>query len=378
MGTKKHIQPTFTMSATAIVESTRGFVSFYDPLNALIDKDQQFWARIARFSSNLEQYPTVMSALSRLNANSMMDFEKGLFCAIFSVLVADKLDIPEQRKQALFFAGLAQDIGVYMDDYRVTDYFSSVRERLGGIRRLESVDGHKSHALVAYSLLEEAIPDDTLVAELVLHHHASEDGTGYPSNVGESQLSTEMQILIVANQLSDLVLKSDGYDRLFDCRPQLKLASAMFFTPVNGAAYDLLQGAAIRLGVDSISPVNKERLGEQVDLLGTFARDAVTLSGELVNVEHYRTVRLLRSRIKKLDLLMNESGLLHAIDDDCMHEAKLCIEALPDFLEPMMALMKEVQGILPSEQKSIINELKITLKTLLATLCKPKPFSLFI
>lgn len=378
MGTKKHIQPTFAMSATAILESTRGFVSFYDPLNALVESKEEFWPRIGKYCSNLEHYPSVMEALSRLNANSMMDFEKGLFCAIFSVLVADQLGVEDRRKRALFYAGLAQDVGLYMDDYHVGDYFASMRDRLDGIRGPESVDGQKSHALVAYSLLEEAIPDDTLVAELVLHHHANEDGTGYPHNIGEQQLNAEMQILVVANQVSDLVTKMDGFDRLIECRSPLKLASAMFFKQVNGAAYSLLQRAAQRMDLDSAVPVNKERLGEQIALLGTFAREAVGLSGELVSAEHYRTVRLLRARIKKLDLLMNESGLLDALDDDCLHEAKLCIDALPEFLEPMHDLLKEVQGVLPSNRSSAVGQLNITLKTLLATLTKPKPFSLFI
>ncbi len=378
MGTKKHIQPSLAMSANAILESTRGFVSFYDPLKALIETSPEFWPHIARYCDALEQYPLVMKALSRLNANSMMDFEKALFCAIFGVLVADRLDVPDHRKRALFFAGLAQDVGVYMDDYRVTDYFSALRERLGSFKGPESVDGQKSHALVGYSLLEEAIPDDTLVAELVLHHHANEDGTGYPSNIGEAQLNTEMQVLIVANQLSDLVFKHHGFDGLFNCRPQLKLASTMFFKQVNGAAYDLLQSSAARLALDPKTPVNKFQLSQQVELLGSFSREAVSLSGELIGVEHYRTVRLLRSRIKKLDLLMNESGLLQVLEDDCMHEIKQCMDALPDFLEPMLDLLKETQTLLPTHHKPVIGELNITLKTLLTTLNKPKPFSLFI
>jgi hypothetical protein len=378
MGKKKHIQPTLTMNATAIVESARGFVSFYDPLNALIESHDEFWPRVGHYCSNLEHYPAVMEALSRLNANSMMDFEKGLFCSIFSVLIADQLDVEDRRKRALFYAGLTQDIGLYMDDYRIGDYFSLMRERVGAIKGPESVDGQKSHALVAYSLLEEAISDDTLVAELVLHHHANEDGTGYPHNIGEQQLNLEMQILVVANQVSDLVMKRDGFDSLFDCRSPLKLASTMFFKRVNGAAYSLLKAAALRLDLDHSAPVNKERLAEQVALLASFVREAVSLSGELVSAEHYRSVRLLRSRIKKLDLLMNESGLLNVLDDECLNEARLCMEALPDFLEPTQRLLKEAQEVLPSSRSAAISQLNITLKTLLATLTKPRPFSLFI
>lgn len=378
MGTRKHIQPTFAMSADAIMESTRGFVSFYDPLRALIETSPDFWPRITNYCDVLEQYPLVMRALSRLNANSMMDFEKALFCAVFSVLVSDKLGVPDHRKRALFFAGLAQDVGIYMDDYRVADYFSALRERQGAIKGPESVDGHKSHSLVGYSLLEDAIPDDTLVAELVLHHHANEDGTGYPSNIGEAQLNTEMQVLIVANQISDLVFKFHGFDGLFDCRPQLKLASTMYFKQVNGAAYDLLQNSAARLALDPKTTVNKFQISQQVELLGSFSRDAVSLSAELVGVEHYRVVRLLRSKIKKLDLLMNESGLLQVLEDDCMHEVKQCMEALPEFLEPMQSLLNETQSLLSTQQRPIVGELNLTLKSLLAALNKPKPFSLFV
>ncbi|KZY85065.1 hypothetical protein A3742_30120 [Oleiphilus sp. HI0071] len=183
---------------------------------------------------------------------------------------------------------------------------------------------------------------------------------------------------MVANQVSDLVMKRDGFDSLFDCRSPLKLASTMFFKRVNGAAYSLLKAAALRLDLDHSAPVNKERLAEQVALLASFVREAVSLSGELVSAEHYRSVRLLRSRIKKLDLLMNESGLLNVLDDECLNEARLCMEALPDFLEPTQRLLKEAQEVLPSSRSAAISQLNITLKTLLATLTKPRPFSLFI
>lgn len=378
MGTNHHIQPMFTMDTNAVIESTRGLVSFYDPLSSLVD-DSSLWYRLADYCNNLVHYPLVMSALSRLHANSIIDFEKGLFCGLLSVLVGEQLKLDPSRVRALYYAGLTQDVGAYMDDLRVADYFSPGQERVKPkMYGVSGLDRKRSHALVSYSLLEEAFPDDPLVAELVLHHHASEDGTGYPSNVGEAQLNSEMQILIVANELCEILHQKGGFDELFSCRASLKLASTMYFKTVNGAFYSLFQKAAQRSSLDSAIPVDERRLRLQVEALRDFSEGAVALSAELIKFDHFSASRLFRAKVRKLDLLMGETGLLFSSDDTCQHEAAHCMEALPEFLLPLSSVLNDVTRLLPIQQKKSCGELKAKLKHLLSLLHKPKAFSLFV
>jgi len=365
------------MSASAIIESTRGMVSFYEPLTALASQES-VWKTLERYCANLEQYPAVMSALSRLYANSMMDFEKGLFCGLICALVAEKLDLSEERARALYYAALTQDVGHYMEDFRVAEYFAPNDAESGKSSYLSSAyDRSRSHALVSYSLLEEAIPDDVLVAELVLHHHAKEDGTGYPRNVGESQLNVEMQALIVANQLCDLVQARGGFDELFRCRAALKLASTMHFKRVNGAYHELLQDAAERLGYQSIAAVNPERVREHVMMLSEFSDKATSLSDSLEAFEHSNSVRLLRSRIHKVESLVSQPGIWGALPETCESEVALYLEALPEYLEPIHSLLKDVLPVLTHDIKEQAVELKSVLMQFLSLLKRQGSFSLF-
>lgn len=378
MGTNHHIQPMFTMDSNAVIESTRGLVSFYEPLSSLIN-DQSIWGRLEHYCNNLVHYPVVMTALSRLHANSIIDFEKGLFCGLLSVLVGEQLKLEPARTRALYYAGITQDVGTYMDDFRVADYFSSVQGRIKPkVHSVGTLERKRSHALVSYSLLEEAFPDDPLVSELVLHHHASEDGTGYPSNVGEAQLNTEMQILIVANEVCDTLHQKGGFEELFSCRSALKLASTMYFKEVNGAFYSLFQKASERCSLDSAIPVDARKLSLQVEALRDFSEAAIALSAGLVEFEHFSASRLFRAKLRKLDLLMGETGLLFSSDDTCQHEAAHCMQALPEFLMPLSKVLNDVSRLLPVEQKQSCGELKIKLKYLLSLLHKPKAFSLFV
>jgi hypothetical protein len=376
MATNKHIKPKFVMGSSAILESTKGMVAFYEPLS-LVGAENDAWSKLSGFSANLEHYPAVMAALSKLYANSIMDFEKGLFCAWISVLVADRLGLSTSRQRSLYYAGLTQDVGTYMDDFRISEYLD--RAQSGPVQdpdKICPIQQRRSHALVSYSLLEEAMPDDHLVSELVLHHHADEDGLGYPNNVGENQLSIEMQILVTANRLCESMFASTGFDSLFEYIPQLKLGSAMFFRKVNGAFYELLK-TSLPNGLE-VEPLNRERLEKQIDALNQFCQSALSFSAATIGYEHYKSIRLLRLKIAKIDLLMNESGLLqvekHALYDDIA----ICLEALLGFLEPMDVLLKEGVKHLPPELKHSSAQIGALLKRSIQLLKKPKPFSLFV
>lgn len=376
MATNKHIQPEFVMGSSAILESTKGLVSFYEPLS-LVGAKTDAWSKISAFCANLEHYPAVMAALSKLYANSILDFEKGLFCAWISVLVADRLGLSTARQRSLYYAGLAQDVGIYMDDFRINEYLARAQNSpVNEPSKICPIQQRRSHALVSYSLLEEAMPDDHLVSELVLHHHADEDGLGYPNNVGESQLSIEMQILVTANRVCENIFSRGGFDSLFEYIPQLKLGSAMFFRKVNGAFYELLK-SALPNGLD-VEPVNRERLQKQTDSLNQFCQSALLFSAAVVGYEHYKSIRLLRLKIAKIDLLMNESGILQVDKHELYDDIAICLDALLGFLEPMESLLKEGAKHLPAESRQSATEMKTLLKRCIQLLKKPRPFSLFV
>ncbi|WP_156504085.1 hypothetical protein, partial [Oleiphilus sp. HI0066] len=84
MATSKHLQPEFLITPEAIIESAKGLTSFYGPLETITGSSDDFWTELERFCVELLQYPQALEALSRIYANSILDFERGLFCGMFS------------------------------------------------------------------------------------------------------------------------------------------------------------------------------------------------------------------------------------------------------------------------------------------------------
>ncbi|KZZ58586.1 MAG: hypothetical protein MK096_03180 [Oleiphilaceae bacterium] len=377
MATSKHLQPEFLITPEAIIESAKGLTSFYGPLETITGSSDDFWTELERFCVELLQYPQALEALSRIYANSILDFERGLFCGMFSVLVARRLGIKKARIRSLFYAALLQDVGSYMEDYGISDYFNIVRAKLGGKPSVSTSSQNRSHALVGSSLIEDVMSDDSLVAELVLHHHAKDDGTGYPTNVGENQLSIEQQILIVANEVSDLLAERGGFDDLYDCIAELKLSSVMYFREVNGAAYSLLAEAANSSHYHAQLSTSDAKALMQLEAMCSFSANALAYSSDLLEFEHYASVRQLRALIKKLDLLMRDTGFAQALDKKCGNSVAIYLQALPNFLERIMAKLKTVQKSLPQDAASKASDLNSELKSLISSLKPNKAFSLF-
>lgn len=370
------------IGSAALLEASRNMIAFHEAFVALNERCG-VWPKMVEYSEYLEDYPVLMDGLSRLHSESLMDFERGLFCGWVSLMVGSRLGLCNDRLRALYAAGLAQDIGNYETDLNATSYLNKLKHRFGIGASEEEASSlrvrQQAHALVSSSMVEVAIPDDVNVAELVLHHHADEDGMGYPRNVGESQLSLDMQILIVANRLWDRMQDSGGYDELFSSISALKLASAMYFMRVNGAYYELLYAAQQALPRVEELLVNTERLTKQGLAIKEFCAESVQLSAELLPLEHIDSVRLIRKKIKRLDLFRNESGLQYNLEQGaCAREMQLCIDALPEFLEPWQALLKDAHKRVPPHEKEAVARVRNSLKQMMSVLHKPKSFSLFV
>jgi hypothetical protein len=370
------------IGSSALLDASRNMISFHESLVALNERCS-VWPKIVEYSEYLENYPALLDALSRLHSESLLDFERGLFCSWVSLMVGSHLGLSDKRLRALYISGLAQDIGNYETDINATSYLKKLKHRFGlgasqeGITSLR--ERQQAHALVSSSMIESAIPDDSHIAELVLHHHADEDGMGYPRNVGEAQLSQDMQILVVANRLCDRMQDSGGYEELFASIPTLKLASAMYFTRVNGAYYELLHAAKKSLPWSEESLVNRERLTKQGAIIKKLTDASVQLSAELIHFEHVNSVRLIRLKVKRLDLFRNESGLQYNLDQGaCADEMQLCMDALPEFLGSWQGLLKDAQKRLPASHTESVLLVKNILQEALEVLHKPKPFSLFV
>src|SRR5690606_28944132 len=124
----------------------------------------------------------------------------------------------------LFFAGLLQDIGKHLPSTVERPQPSAKLARVGLDN--DSVDTHPLRSSIQ---LESSLPDVEGLSELVLYHHARDDGTGYPRQITEAQLPLDCQILILANELSDRLDRLGGHNKLPHLLPGLRLGGLLYF-----------------------------------------------------------------------------------------------------------------------------------------------------
>ena len=330
------------LHANSLMSEYRFFIERYESLS-VIESHAKCLPIIASLCSALGSNLEAMKAITRMFTGSHIDFDRALFCSWFCLVQARKLGLNEKHQQTLFNAGLLQDIGKYVVDDSVAQF---IRNMPGAkMPLLGQHDLSDSHPLLSSCFIEKHFPDDTVLRELVLNHHANADGGGYPSNVVESQLGLDDQLLIVANQLCDRVDILGCYSDIEQSLPFIKLASLLYFPRVHVSCFRLLNDALMSSKkplcyssneAKSMISKNVERAAE----LRNCVDSMVALSGDLIRYDFDVVVRGIRSNIERLVFVANETGILWEgaftldsnISDVELSEVEGVFRALPESL----------------------------------------------
>ena len=104
--------------------------------------------------------------------------------------IAEILDYPEEKKRELLVAGLLHDIGKIAIP-------SELIEKNGKLTPAERTNV-QTHAYFTDVILKDVDGLDG-IAEWAAHHHENHDGSGYPENLTEKNISEEMDILSYAD-----------------------------------------------------------------------------------------------------------------------------------------------------------------------------------
>lgn len=292
-------------SASLLVEFQH-FIESHPPLHAL-HQHTDSWPVLMTFCQELDAHRHVLKALTLLHTRSQIDFERALFCSWLSMLVARQYNLNVKHQRALFYAGLFQDLGRHAVESDVAGFISRVNGPY--IAQTEKNRQLDSHPLVSSTYLETHFPGEAGLPELVLHHHARDDGTGFPQHIGEPQLQLDQQILIIANEVSDRLDRMGGHNQLMECLPSLRLGRALYFDKAHAAWLATL--ACLGQGTGAISARECQHLRHRRDALEKTLASLLAVSGELLRYDFDLHVHGLRSTIQKLARLFTDSGILN-------------------------------------------------------------------
>lgn len=106
--------------------------------------------------------------------------------------IAKEMSLPPQKREILYYGTLLHDIGM----------LAIPRELIETPRRLEPKEVRllKTHVEIAGKILSSRMKKE--VVDIALAHHERCDGSGYPKQLTDSQMSTEQKIL----QVTDVVV----------------------------------------------------------------------------------------------------------------------------------------------------------------------------
>ncbi len=340
----------YYISAASLLLEFRNFVDSH-PVLFKINVANPCWPQLVLYCEELEQNTDIMRAITRIHTSSQIEFERALFCSWGSLLVARILNLDTIHQRALFYAGLLQDLGKYALN---EESFSITSNSNVSFLTSKPENDECLHALMSSTYLEDILTDIEGVNDLILNHHAKDDGTGYPSHVSESQLNVDNQVLIVANEISDRLDQLGGHNQIAEVLPNLKLGRLLYFTKAQNAWLSLLEPHT-SFGQVEVDPYTSDELKIKGRKLENLLSCLLNVSGDLLPYDFNLTVHGLRSMIRKLASLFTDTGIFDTsifdsaeqIPKEIINEVYFLFKGLPEIL---MRCMYFVDDILKSKK----------------------------
>ncbi|MES2824336.1 MAG: HD domain-containing phosphohydrolase [Pseudomonadota bacterium] len=152
-----------------------------DNILSALNEYQNLTPALKIFCQNSMQYAVLRQKLTVMSHVLPELYQRSLYCALLSFLIAKEMRLSESDQELVFLAGLSHDIGLLHVDPNVLNH----KDTLTADEWL-----HIQRHVVISSQLLQSMPDMPIaVAQAVYDHHERCDGTGYPYGKVESELT---------------------------------------------------------------------------------------------------------------------------------------------------------------------------------------------
>tara|TARA_R110001599_G_scaffold13109_4_gene60293 strand:- start:1111 stop:2280 length:1170 start_codon:yes stop_codon:yes gene_type:complete len=341
----------YYISAASLLLEFRCFIDAHPSLFK-VNTENSVWPKMVGYCEELEKFPNVMHAITRLHINSQMDFERALFCAWCSLLVAKSLRLSVKHQRLLFFAGLLQDIGKY--ESIEPEQLISYKASSPFMAKLFDQKDQDVHSLISANFVENNLPELKGLSELILTHHAKVDGTGFPIHISESQLELDNQVLIIANEISDRLDRLGGHNQLLHAMPNLRLNGYLYFSKAHSHWVKLFEPYLPRMDKNISSDVLLNETKAKIVNLEKMHGSLLLVSAQLLRHDYEPKIHVLRSWVRRLACLSTDTGIFdprlfaeltdEAKENACAvaRDVDLILKGLPDILNRLIGFLDEI------------------------------------
>tara|TARA_R110001592_G_scaffold52649_9_gene161317 strand:+ start:26120 stop:27289 length:1170 start_codon:yes stop_codon:yes gene_type:complete len=346
-----YLSGNYYISAASLLLEFRCFIDTHPSLFK-VNTANSVWPKMVGYCEELEKFPNVMRSITRLHINSQMDFERALFCAWCSLLVAKSLHLPLKHQRLLFIAGLLQDIGKY--ETLEPEQVINCKASSPFMTKLFNQKDQDIHSLVSANFVENNLPELEGLSELILMHHAKVDGTGFPIHISESQLELDNQILIIANEISDRLDRLGGHNQLQHAMPNLRLNGYLYFPKAHSHWVKLFEPYLPKLNKYIASDILLRETKEKIVNLEKMHGLLLLVSAQLLPYDFEPKIHVLRSWVRRLASLSTDTGIFDPhLFAELTGEAKvnacavardvdLILKGLPDILKRLIGFLDEI------------------------------------
>jgi putative nucleotidyltransferase with HDIG domain len=164
-------------------------------LNDLTAGDRVDYEKIEDISksidSSINDSSNIIKCLAEIKSSDEYTYTHSINVALYSMLIAKWLDLPECSIQEVIQAGLLHDIG----KVKVPDEIINKNSRLTA----DEFKVIKKHPIYGYDLIKDLNSINENIKKAVLLHHERIDGSGYPFGYSGSSISLLAKIVSVAD-----------------------------------------------------------------------------------------------------------------------------------------------------------------------------------
>lgn len=301
-------------------------------------------------------FPIIRQKITVLSKQMPDTFKSSLISAWLCTLIGIRMSLEEEELNSLFLAALTHDIGMLHIDPAV-------------LRKKEALSHEEwrqiqAHVIIGQKILneEKSLPEGC--AKAVLEHHECCDGTGYPTQKDENNLSLAGQVIAMADGIIIIYTKRFVKEKkgIFEIIPILQVNNKAHFYVTYATLVTILRQS-------ELPPAKNISDKRAHALINAFIKESALMKKELCKVqsnisefkydENDRQIKALHKVYRLIMNAINGTGILnegfnawlHQVNDEKLAFAYREVENASQILKELQFHMKRLTRIIKTYSK---------------------------
>ncbi|MCG7947719.1 MAG: HD domain-containing protein [Candidatus Thiodiazotropha taylori] len=258
-----HIGLEHQADTQTLITEFRRLLEKYPDLNR-VNEALQYGPEFEKLLQLERLHPLLTQKLTVLEAQMHSEFEKSIFSAWLSSMIAREMGLSMDERRDILVAALMHDIGLLHLD---PDIVCSNRKL--SAQEWSTVRAH----VIVGKIIADSVPGIyPEVSRAVIEHHEDCFGAGYPFALNEEQLGNPGKIINMTDSIHSIRVKSfrNSQRTLGDIKPYLQLNPTTNGYEVYRATMSIIKKSGlqpVRLRADDCPKDYAKNLGKQIDIL---------------------------------------------------------------------------------------------------------------